>query len=101
MHPTKEILTNTIHLNMFIEIIFELDQIIQIMCSRYRNSMNTIWIFNSYFLQIEPSRRCLTLIVRRACELEDEDEIGFCHHREFLRFASEFRHAWFNIDALN
>ena len=41
----------------------------------------------------------LTLVVRRACELDDE--IGFCHHREFLRFASEIRHAWFNIDALN
>jgi hypothetical protein len=61
--------------------------------------MNTIWIFNSYFYQIEPSGRCLTLIVRRACELEDE--IGFCHHREFLRFVGEIRHAWFNIDALN
>ena len=60
--------------------------------------MNAIWIFNSYFYQIEPSRLRLTL-VRRACELDDE--IGFCHHREILRIASEIRRAWFNIDALN
>ena len=61
--------------------------------------MNAIWIFNSYFYQIEPSRLRLTLVVRRACELDEE--IGFCHHREFLCIASEIRHAWFNIDALN
>ena len=38
--------------------------------------MNAIWIFNSYFYQIEPSRLRLTLV------------------------ASEIRHAWFNIVAL-
>jgi len=61
--------------------------------------MNKSWIFNSYFYQIEPSRLRITLVVRRACKLDDE--IGFCHHREILRIASEIRHAWFNIDALN
>jgi hypothetical protein len=60
--------------------------------------MNAIWIFKSYFYQIEPSRVRLTLVVRRACELDEE--IGFCHHREFLCIASEIRHAWFNIVAL-
>ena len=60
--------------------------------------MNAICIFNSYFYQIEPSRLRLTLVVRRACELDEE--IGFCHHREFLCIASEIRHAWFNIVAL-
>ena len=61
--------------------------------------MNKSWIFNSYFYQIEPSRLRITLVVRRVCKLDDE--IGFCHHREILRIASEIRHAWFNIDALN
>lgn len=61
--------------------------------------MNKSWIFNSYFYQIEPSRLRITLVVRRACKLDDE--IGFCHHRVNLRIASEIRHAWFNIDALN
>jgi hypothetical protein len=61
--------------------------------------MNKSWIFNSYFYQIEPSRLRITFFVRRACKLDDE--IGFCHHREILRIASEIRHAWFNIDALN
>ena len=61
--------------------------------------MNAIWIFKSYFYQIEPSRLRLTLVVRRA--RESDDEIGFCHHREFLCFATEIHHTWFNIDALN
>jgi len=61
--------------------------------------MNAICILNSCFYWIEPSRLRLTLVVRRACELDDE--IGFCHHREFLCFATEIHHTWFNIDALN
>jgi hypothetical protein len=43
--------------------------------------MNAIWIFKSYFYQIEPSRLRLTLVVRQACELDDE--IGFYHHENF------------------
>jgi hypothetical protein len=61
--------------------------------------MNAICILNSRLYWIEPSGRCLTLVVRRACE--SDDEIGFCHHREFLCFATEIHHTWFNIDALN
>jgi len=52
------------------------------MRSHIGDSTNTVSIFNSYFYRIEPSGRWLTLVVRLRCELDDE--IGFCHHQEFL-----------------